>query len=69
LICLTQEESEIYRKTIAIDLAKNVFEVAIGDGAGRVLERRRLNRDELSQFLNNTPAALVVSEACGTAHY
>lgn len=41
----------MYPKTIAIDLAKNVFEIAIGDGAGRVLARHRLNRDELSQFL------------------
>lgn len=59
----------MYRKTIAIDLAKNVFEVAVGDGAGRVLARHRFNRAELSQFLINTPPALVVSEAYGTAYY
>lgn len=59
----------MYRKALAIDLAKNVFEVAVGDGAGRVLERHRFSRNELVHFLFNTPPALMVSEACGTAHY
>ena len=31
-------------KTIAIDLAKNVFEVAVADRGGRVEQRRRLSR-------------------------
>lgn len=51
-----------------MDLAKNLFEVAVGDGAGRVLQRYRFNRDEWARFLVNTPPARVVSEACGTAH-
>lgn len=36
----------MYRKTIATDLAKHVFEVAVDDGAGRVLERHRCSSDE-----------------------
>jgi hypothetical protein len=30
--------------TIAVDIAKNVFEVAISAAAGRISERRRMTR-------------------------
>jgi hypothetical protein len=30
--------------TVAVDLAKNVFEVAVADGGWRIVERHRLNR-------------------------
>lgn len=57
------------RKTIAVDLAKDVFELALADGRGKVLERRRLNRAQFTAFMANTEPAEVVMEACGTAHY
>ena len=34
-------------KTIAIDLAKNVFEIAVADKRGQVEKRRRLSRGQL----------------------
>lgn len=55
--------------TIAIDLAKTVFENAVADHRGKITRRERLGRSALHQFLANTPASEVVMEACGTAHY
>ena len=56
-------------RIIAIDLAKDIFELALADQTSHILERRRLNRKQLSTFLQQQPAALVLMEACGTAHY
>jgi transposase len=55
--------------TVAIDLAKNVFEVAGADERGHVIERRRLTRLQLERFLATRDIERVVMEACGTAHY
>jgi len=55
--------------TIAVDLAKTVFQVAVGNRAGRVVTRHRLSRPQFEQLLRTTPPALVVMEACGTAHF
>lgn len=55
-------------KIIAVDLAKDVFEVAVANDKGRILERHRLSRKAFSAFLAIQPPALVLFEACGTAH-
>src|SRR5262245_31021536 len=56
--------------TIAVDLAKDVFEVACGTAAGRIVERRRFNRQQFERVLADLPAGTeVVMEACGTSHY
>jgi transposase len=55
--------------TIAVDLAKNVFEVAVADAKGRVQSRRRLSRTQFATFLRTQPPAHVVMEACGTSHH
>ena len=56
--------------TIAVDLAKEVFEVVSAAGEGRGRERRRLSRRQFEQFLGGLrPGTEVVMEACGTAHY
>lgn len=56
-------------KIISVDLAKDVFEVAVANGQYRILERRRLSRKEFSTFLATQAPALVLVESCGTAHY
>ena len=57
-------------RTIGVDLAKNVFEVAVSIEPGRVAERRRLTRRQFSHFVETlAPGSRVVMEACGTAHY
>lgn len=55
--------------TVAIDLAKEVFELAFADSAGRILERKRLSRRAFAHCLENRPPLEVVMEACGSAHY
>jgi transposase len=55
--------------TIAVDLAKSVFEVAVSKDPGRGCQRRRLTRGQMAAFFANRPAATVLMEACGTAHF
>ena len=54
---------------IAVDLAKAVFEIAVSDRPGRVGRRERLPRAQFLSFFAQRPAATVVMEACGSAHY
>ena len=56
--------------TVAVDLAKDIFEVACANRAGRVVERKRLTRRQFEGFLETLMAGTdVIMEACGTAHY
>jgi transposase len=55
--------------TIAVDLAKNVFEIGVPQDPGRVSEQLRVNRGQLVSFFAKRPAATVLLEACGSAHF
>jgi transposase len=55
--------------TIAVDLAKTVFQVAVSHHPGRVEEEYRLSRARLVPFFAARPEATVVLEACGSAHH
>ena len=55
--------------TVAIDVAKNVFELAAADEHWRVVERARLTRGQFERWFANRSARLVVMEACATAHH
>lgn len=56
--------------TVAVDLAKDVFEVAVANRAGRIMERKRLTRRQMERFVDTLEAGTeVVMEGCGTAHY
>jgi transposase len=55
--------------TVAVDLAKNVFELAVADANWRVLEHHRLTRSQFGRWFDNRPVELVVMEACGSAHH
>lgn len=54
---------------IAVDLAKAVFDVAVSVIPGKVQKTRRLKRHEFLEFLAQQPTAIVIMEACGSAHY
>ena len=54
---------------IGLDTAKSVFQVHAVDGAGQVVSRRKLRRNELIAFFETQAACLVVMEACGAAHH
>jgi hypothetical protein len=57
------------RVTIAVDLAKNVFELAISEAPGRITCRRRLSRAQFERFWTDQPNCRVVMEACATSHH
>lgn len=54
--------------TLAIDLAKDVFELAFADTDGRIVERKRLRRAPFAACLSHRPPLRIVMEACGSAH-
>jgi transposase len=54
---------------VAVDLAKDVFELAFADADAHILERRRLSRSAFAHVLDNRPPLRIVMEACGSAHY
>lgn len=55
--------------TIGIDLAKNVYQAAGLNRAGKVQFNRRLSRSALTKFMAKQTAALVAMEATASAHY
>lgn len=55
--------------TVAVDLAKSVFEIAVSTHSGHISERRRLTRTQFERFWPMHPPCRVVMEACATAHF
>ena len=55
--------------TISIDLAKNVFQVMGFTSTSKILFNKRLNRLQLSEFMQMQPKCRVVMEACYSSHY
>lgn len=55
--------------TVAVDIAKDVFELAFADRSGKVIARKRLRRAAFASAFDNRPPLQVVMEACGSAHY
>ena len=66
---LVTEERIMAIATIAVDLAKSVFEIAAADEAGRIVERRRLTRGQFDRYFQNRSGVHVVMEACGSSHH
>lgn len=56
-------------RILSVDLAKDVFEIAVADEGHKIQERRRLNRRQFQRFLQTQSPARVLLESCGTAHY
>ena len=53
---------------IAVDISKNVFEVAVSRRPGVVAERHRLSRRRFLPFMGKFKPTTILLEACGTAH-
>jgi transposase len=54
---------------LAIDIAKNVFQLQGRNKIGKVMLNKRLKRNQLMPFIGNLPSCTIVMEACGSAHY
>ena len=54
--------------TIAVDIAKSVFEIAVSERPGSVARRERVSRSGFERFLAQAPPSTVLFEGCGMAH-
>lgn len=52
---------------IALDLAKNVFQLHQAEASGRAVLRRKLRRGQVLEVLAGLPRCMVAMEACATA--
>jgi transposase len=57
------------RTTVAVDLAKSVFQIAVSRRPGKVAETRGLRRSQLPAFFAQYPSSTVVMEACGSSSF
>ncbi|MEW8457699.1 MAG: IS110 family transposase [Candidatus Thiodiazotropha sp.] len=55
--------------TITIDLAKDVFQVAVFSKYGKVLTNKAISPKRVSHLINSHPEAVIYMEACDSAHY
>ena len=55
--------------TIAVDIAKDVFEIGTSSEPGKVDTTHRISRAKFLRFFANRASARVVMEACGSAHH
>lgn len=55
--------------TVGIDLAKNVFQLHGIDELGKTVIKKKLQREQMTEFFVNLPACLIGMEACGSAHH
>lgn len=55
--------------TIGLDIAKSVFQLHGVAANGAVTLRKKLRRNEVLAFFENTPPCLVGIEDCATAHH
>lgn len=54
---------------IGVDLAKSVFQLHGASMTGQLKFRKKLSRQGFAEFMFRQPPAVVVMEACGSAHY
>ena len=59
----------MHATTVAVDLAKSVFQLAVADASWRVIEAHRLTRTQFERWFANRDVRLVIMEACGSAHH
>ncbi len=57
------------KRTFAVDLAKNVFQVALSRYPGKVAENHRLSRARLLRYFAQQQPATVLMEACSSSHF
>lgn len=55
--------------TITIDLAKEVFQVAVFNKFGKLITNKTMSAKSMLQLVSQHPEACIYMEACGSAHY
>jgi hypothetical protein len=64
-----QKESDMNATIVGVDLAKNIFELAVADADWRIAQRQPLTRAKFLGFFVQLAPCQVVMEACGSARY
>ena len=59
----------MHTNTIAVDLAKSVFQVSFANRADRVVDRKRLTRSQFERLIKTHEPTTIVMEACASAHH
>ena len=59
----------MHATTVAVDLAKSVFQIAIADDKSNVVAQERLTRSQFDRWFRNWEVGQVIMEACGSAHH
>jgi len=57
------------RTLIAIDLAKDIFQLCRVSQHGKIISNKAISRQQLKTTLANASPCIVAFEACGSAHY
>lgn len=55
--------------TVAVDLAKSVFQIHAANADGKPVLRKKLRRSQVVRFFSGLPPCLVGMEACAGAHH
>lgn len=55
--------------TLAIDIAKNVFQLHGTDKSGKAILKKKITRTKLLEFVTQLPACNIYMEGCGSANY
>ena len=55
--------------SLAIDLAKNIFQLHGTDVKGNAILKRKIVRSKLTEFIANLPSCNIYMEACGSSNY
>jgi transposase len=55
--------------TIGLDLAKEIFQVHAADEHGKVVQKKKLRRKEMTAYFANLEPCLIGMEACASSHY
>ena len=56
-------------KILGIDIAKRVFQLHGINSSGKVVLKKRISREQLSNLIANIPPCLIGMEACGGSNY
>lgn len=59
----------MHATTVAVDLAKSVFQIAVADEHWHIVETQHLTRIQFERWFADRSVGLVVMEACGSAHH
>ena len=54
---------------VGLDIAKTVFHVCVMSSGGKVLERKRLYREEVLEYFSQRERSIVALESCGGSSY